>query len=209
MPTIDERVVEMRFDNGQFERNVDQSMSTLDKLKAALNFDKSADGLKNLQNAGRGFNLNPVATAVETVTSKLSAMEIIGISALNRLTNQGMAMMERFVKSVSTDQITAGFTKYGQKTSAVQTIMAATAKDFEGVGGQMEYVNDQLSKLNWFTDETSYSFLDMVNNIGKFTSNGIKLDSAVTSMQGISTWAALSGANVQEASRAKIGRAHV
>ena len=80
--------------------------------------------------------------------------------------------------------------------------MAATAKDFSDTGEQMEYVNGQLNKLNWFTDETSYSFLDMVNNIGKFTSNGVKLDDAVTSMEGISTWAAISGANVQEAGRA-------
>ena len=202
MPTIEERVVEMRFDNSNFEKNVSQSVSTLDKLKAALHFDKSAKSLENLQNAGNHFNMNPVTTAIQSVTNKLSAMEVIGVAALTRLTNQGMAMMERFVKSVSIDQVSAGFTKYGQKTTAVQTIMAATAKDFKDQGEQMEYVNEQLTKLNWFTDETSYSFLDMVSNIGKFTSNGIKLDSAVTSMQGISTWAAISGANVNEASRA-------
>ena len=108
----------------------------------------------------------------------------------------------QLVNSLSVDQISAGWDKYAEKTSSVQTIMAATAKDFTDTGEQMEFVNSQLDKLNWFTDETSYSFLDMVNNIGKFTSNGIGLEQSVTSMQGISTWAAISGANVGEASRA-------
>ena len=100
------------------------------------------------------------------------------------------------------DQVGAGWSKYADKTSAVQTIMSATAKDFTDTGEQMEYVNEQLDKLNWFTDETSYKFLDMVSNIGKFTSNNIPLDKSVTAMEGISTWAAKSGANVGEASRA-------
>ena len=45
--TIDERVVEMRFDNRQFENNVQTSMSTLDKLKQKLNFNGASKGLEN------------------------------------------------------------------------------------------------------------------------------------------------------------------
>ena len=37
--TIDEKVVEMRFDNKQFEYNVATSMSTIEKLKKSLKLD--------------------------------------------------------------------------------------------------------------------------------------------------------------------------
>ncbi|MBQ8134775.1 MAG: phage tail tape measure protein, partial [Clostridia bacterium] len=200
--TIDERVVEMRFDNKQFESNVQTSLSTLSKLKQSLNLTGAAKGLENVNSAAKEVNLSGLSGAVETVHAKFSAFEVMAITALMNITNSAVDAGKRLVSSLSVDQITAGWEKYADKTSAVQTIMAATAKDFTDTGKQMDYVNSQLDKLNWFTDETSYNFLDMVSNIGKFTSNSVKLDTAVTAMQGISTWAAISGANTQEASRA-------
>lgn len=50
---VDSRVVEMRFDNAQFERNVKTTMSTLDKLKEKLKFSGVQKVLmisRNLQN---------------------------------------------------------------------------------------------------------------------------------------------------------------
>ena len=200
--TIDERVVEMRFDNSQFEAGVKTSLSTLDKLKEGLDLDGAAKGLEGLGDAAKKCDLSTLSNSVETVRMKFSALEVMAVTALSKITSSAIDTGERLVKSLTVDQVTAGWDKYADKTSAVQTIMAATAKDFTDTGEQMEYVNSQLTKLNWFTDETSYSFLDMVNNIGKFTSNNIALDKSVTAMQGISTWAAISGANTQEAGRA-------
>lgn len=200
--TVDSRVVEMSFNNKNFESNVQTSMSTLDKLKNALNFKNSTKGLDELDTAARGVNFGVLGDAVEAVNVKFSALQVVAITALQNITNSAMEAGKRLVASLTVDQISAGFSKYADKTAAIQTIMSATAKDFEDTGEQMEYVNDQMDKLNWFTDETSYKFLDMVSNIGKFTNNGVKLDDAVTAMQGISTWAAASGANVNEAGRA-------
>ena len=198
---IDERVVEMRFNNEDFEKNVAQSMSTLDKLKNSLNFD-SGKSLEDLGKATKGFELSGISQKVTEVTSKFSALETMGVGALLNIGAKAADLGVKLVKSLTIDQITSGFDKYAEKTSAVQTIMAATAKDFSNQAEQMEYVNEQLDKLMWFTDETSYNFLDMAGNIGKFTNNGIKLDQAVTAMQGIAQWAGISGANTQEASRA-------
>lgn len=198
---IDERVVEMRFNNEDFEKNVAQSMSTLDKLKNSLNFD-SGKSLEDLGKATKGFELSGVSQKVTEVTSKFSALETMGVGALLNIGAKASDLAVKFAKGLTIDQVTAGFEKYADKTSAVQTIMAATAKDFSNQAEQMEYVNGQLDKLMWFTDETSYNFLDMANNIGKFTNNGVKLDDAVTAMQGIAQWGGISGANVQEVSRA-------
>lgn len=176
MSVIDNRTVKMNFDNSNFESNVRTSMNTLDKLKAALGF----QGVQN---------------GIDKVGEKFSAFEQIAIGALRRIGEQAAQTGEQLVKSLTIDQVSAGWSKYEDKTKSVQTIMAAT-------GLSMEEVNTQLEKLNWFTDETSYSFTDMVNNIGKFTSAGVDLDVAVTAMQGIATEAALSGQGAAEASRA-------
>lgn len=200
--TVDSRVVELSFQNQQFESGAKQSLSTLDRLKNALDFSKKSSVFTDIASGIKKVNLTALSSGVEAVSSKFSALDVIATRALVNITDSAMRMGKNFLESVSVDQVSAGWEKYAEKTSSVQTIMAATAQEFSDTGEQMEFVNGQLEKLNWFTDETSYSFLDMVNNIGKFTSNQIPLDQSVTAMQGISNWAAISGANINEAGRA-------
>ena len=190
---IDQRIVEMQFNNSDFERNAKDTISTIDRLKSALNFRNSSSALDQL------------GSATEAVSVKMDFMSTLAVNAFNRISNAILDATQKITKfgtSLTIDQIGAGFDKYTSKTEAVQTIMSATAQNFSDTGKQMEYVNEQLTKLNWFTDETSYAFTDMVNNIGKFTSNNIDLETSVTAMQGIATWAAKSGAGVNGASRA-------
>ena len=192
---VDERVVSMQFDNKQFETNVATTMSTLDKLEAKLNFKGASKALDELDASAKNVDLSHMGNAVESIEVKFSAMSVAAIAAINRIVNKAFDAGEQLIKNLSIDQITAGWTKYADKTTAVQTILAAT-------GESMEYVNEQLSKMNWFTDETSFNFTDMTNNVGKFTSAGVDLDKAVLAMQGIAAEAALSGQNAESASRA-------
>ena len=194
---IDERVVEMRFNNADFEKNVAQSMSTLDSLKKSLNFD-SAKSLEELGKASKGFSLAGITETITEATSKFSVLEIAGITAIAKITSAAMDMGTALVKSLSVDQVSMGFDKYAMKTQAVQTIIAATGED-------IKTVTDEINKLNWFTDETSYNLVDMTNNIAKFTSNGVKLHDAVTQMMGIANAAALAGGNAESASHAMEG----
>ena len=193
--TIDNRIVEMQFNNSQFEQGVSQSLSTLDKLKAALNLDNAAKGFDNISSTANRMDLSGLTATLTSVTSHFSTLEIIAITAIqniaNRLTNMGIA----FAKSLSINQITAGWGKFAEKAQSVNTIMAATGESVETVG-------EQLDKLNTYTDETSASFTDMTSNIGKFTNAGVKLEDATKAMQGITNWAYLSGASVNEAGRA-------
>ncbi|GHU56593.1 hypothetical protein FACS1894132_14140 [Clostridia bacterium] len=182
MRSIDERIVDMQFNNKQFEDGIQTSLKSLDDLK---------NGLGKVD----GGALEGLATGVETIADKFSTLGIIAITALQNITNRVIDTGIQLAKSLSVDQITAGFSKYEDKTKAVQTILAAT-------GLSMEDVNKELEKLVWFTDETSYNFVDMVSNIGKFTSSGIDLKTSVTAMEGIANWAALSGQGANEASRA-------
>ena len=192
--TVDERVVEMRFDNANFERNVQNTMSTLDKLKEKLNLTGASKGLENVDAAANKVNMSGLSNAVDTVCNKFSALEVMSITALANITNSAVNAGKQLVKSLSIDQITAGFDKFGKKTTSVATLQAQ--------GFAIEEVNEQLDRLNWFTDETSYNYTDMVENISKFTATGKGLTESVNAMEGIATWAALSGQNAQKASSA-------
>lgn len=193
--TIDEKVVEMRFDNQDFEKNVSQSMSTLDKLKSALNFSGVEKTFSDITSASHKLDFSGASAAIETVGEKFSWLETLATGALLNIGSQIEQKLVNTLKSVTIDQVSAGFDKYADKTKAVQTIMSATGKE-------IEEVSEQLERLNWYTDETSYSFEDMVSNIGKFTANGVELSEAVTAMEGISNWAAISGQGKNEAARA-------
>lgn len=192
--TIDSKVVEMQFDNKNFESNVQTSLSTLDKLKAALNFGDSAKSLEGLGTAASRVNLSGLSGAVETVQAKFSGLQIIAYTALEEITRKAINTGESLIKSLSTDNVSAGWEKFGNKTTSVATLTAQ--------GYALEDVNEQLERLNWFTDETSYNFTDMVSNIAKFTATGQDLNTSVTAMEGIANWAALSGQNATKASQA-------
>lgn len=170
--TIDEKVVEMRFDNNHFEKNVQTTLSTLDKLKRSLNLSGASKGLENLGTTANKVNFDGMANALETVKVKFSAMETIAITALANITNKAINTGLQLVKSLSIDQITAGWDKYAQKTSSVQTIMNATGKS-------VDEVNKYLDKLMWYSDETSYDFTDMTKAIAQMTSSGGNIDKLV------------------------------
>ena len=192
--TIDEKVVEMRFDNKQFESNVATSMSTLDKLKKSLKFDGASKGLEDINSAAKRVDMNSLGSAVESVKAKFSALDVMAITALSNITNSAVNTGKQLIKSLSVDQLYSGWQKFSDKTTSVATLQAQ--------GYALEEINSQLDLLNWFTDETSYNFTDMVANISKFTATGKGLTESVNAMEGIATWAALSGQNATKASSA-------
>ena len=192
---IDERVVEMRFDNDHFEKNVNQTMSSIDKLKSKLDFEGATKGLESIDSAAKKVNITPLATAAESVRLKFSALEVMAVTALQNITNSAINAGKRIVSSLTIEPVTTGFNEYELKMNSIQTIMA-------GTGADLETVNRYLNELNEYSDKTIYSFADMTQNIGKFTNAGVKLEDAVKAIQGVSNEAAVSGANANEASRA-------
>ena len=192
---IDERVVEMRFDNAQFEKNVSTTMSTLEKLKQSLNLTGAAKGFEDINAAAKKIDMNSLANSVDTVGLRFNALYTIADQTLRNITNRVEQTIERTLRMFTTEPITTGFNEYELKMGSVQTIMAST-------GESLDTVNKYLNELNEYSDRTIYSFSDMTQNIGKFTNAGVKLEDAVLAIKGISNEAAVSGANANEASRA-------
>ena len=195
---VDERVVEMRFDNAQFEKNVQTSMSTLDKLKAKLNFNGVSKGLEDVGNAAKKLEFSGVTSGIETVQAKLSAMEVIGVTALANITNSAVNAGKRIASAITIDPVRDGFNEYETQMNAVQTILANTQKE----GTNVKQVNAALDQLNTYADKTIYNFTEMTRNIGTFTAAGVKLDTSVSAIQGIANLAAVSGSTSQQASTA-------
>lgn len=193
--TIDQRVVEMRFDNKHFEANVATTMSTLDKLKSKLNFTDSAKGLQTLGERMKNIDLSGLNAGIDTVRVKLSALDVMSMTFLNNITNSAINAGKNMVKSLTIAPVSQGFSEYELKMGSIQTIMAST-------GESLQEVNKYLNELNEYSDKTIYSFSDMTQNIGKFTNAGVKLKDAVAAIKGVSNVAAISGANANEASRA-------
>jgi tape measure domain-containing protein len=196
--TVDERVVEMRFDNKQFEQNIQTSLSSLDKLKRSLNLEGAAKGLETVNDAAQKCNMSPLTNAVETVRVRFSALEVMAITALQNITNSALAAGKNLVSAFTIDPIKSGFEEYETQINAVQTILANTSSK----GTTLDQVNNALDELNHYADMTIYNFTEMTRNIGTFTAAGVDLDTSVAAIKGIANLAAVSGSNSQQASTA-------
>lgn len=192
--TIDEKVVEMRFDNAQFERNVSQSMSTLDKLKAKLNFKDSSKGLQEIQDISSKMDFSTLNGSIQAVGKSFSAMEVIGITALANITNSAVNAGKQLVKSLSVDQIMSGWHKGEEKIASIQTLVNSTGKS-------LDEIDSYLDQLMWYSDETSYSFTEMVSSLASMTSTGGDIERLIPTIMGIANATAYAGKGANEFSR--------
>lgn len=196
--TVDQRVVEMRFDNNQFEKGIAQSIGSLNNLKASLNF---GDSISKSDINSLTSNLSSIGTSVDNIASKFTAFGAVAAGVLMNVAGQVVDLGKSMVGDLL-NNVTAGYKRYEEMMTSVQTIMYATRQDWADQGEQMDYVTSCIDRLNWYTDETSYNLNDMTSSIGKFVSAGVPLDDAVVDMMGIASWAAISGQNAEKASYA-------
>lgn len=187
---IDNRIVEMQFDNSKFERGVKTTLKSLESLKKGLQLDEATESLAKLQKAGDSFSLAKIADGIDNLTYRFSWFGRTVSNEIDKITYR----VESMVKSLSIDQVTSGWQKYAEKTSYVQTIMNATGKSIDEVNGY-------LNKLMWFSDETSYSFTDMTAALGQLTSSGGKIENLIPMLEGMANATAYAGKSAAEFSR--------
>lgn len=195
---VDERVVEMRFNSALFESKVQQTMRSLTALNEKLMFKGAEKGFEKVSDASEKVKFNALLNALDSLSQKFSAVEVIGVTALMRITNQAVDAGERLVKALSLDPIISGFQEYETQINAVQTILANTSSK----GTTLDQVNAALDELNHYADLTIYNFTEMTRNIGTFTAAGVDLDTSVSAIKGIANLAAVSGSTSQQASTA-------
>lgn len=183
---VDSRVVEMRFDNANFEKNTKQTISTIDRLMEKLQFKGAEKGFEKLDAAAENVDFATMQTSLDRLESKFSSLNIVATTALVNITNKFVDAGEKLVKSLSIDQVASGWDKYTEKTSNVQTIMNATGKS-------IDQVNGYLNKLMWYSDETSYSFSEMTSALSQMTAAGGNIDKMIPMIMGIANATADAG----------------
>ena len=204
--SIDKRIVEMQFNNKQFESGIQTSIKSLDRLKQNLNLEKAAKGLESLEKAGRSFNLSSMNDSITAISNRFSAMGIVGMTVLQNITNSAYNCAKRMMNILAVDPLKMGFSEYETQINSVQTILANTSSEMDKLGydqqQRLDIVNQKLDELNVYADKTIYNFSEMTRNIGTFTAAGVELDTSVSSIKGIANLAAVSGSTSQQASTA-------
>ena len=195
---VDERVVEMKFDNKDFEKNCRATIEALGNLKKKLEMSKAAKGLKSIGDTAKQISLDHLEASVDTISKRFTNLGIIGVTALQNITNSALNTGKRLVSAITIDPIRDGLAEYETQMNAVQTILANTQKE----GTNVKIVNAALDDLNTYADKTIYNFTEMTRNIGTFTAAGVKLNDSVSAIKGIANLAAMSGSSSMQASTA-------
>lgn len=198
---VDQRIVQMEFDNAQFEQGVGTSLKSLDKLKNSLDFAGQKNSVDGLSKSMKSFSAAPLVSSLSAAKSGFSALEVAGITVISNITSKIQMMGERLVSAVTIDPVKSGWTEYEQKMDSIKTILNS-AKDKNGAAVSLDQVKKKIEELNVYADKTIYSFSDMTKNIGKFTNAGVDLDTATAAIQGVANAAAAAGADSNAASRA-------
>ena len=198
MSSVDNRIVEMRFNNSQFEQGASTTLSTLDKLKQSLGMAGATKGLEEVSAAAGRFNLGPMEGAVTGVSKSFLALTTIALTAISNITTKVMSAGAQWAKSFTIQPLMEGFGEYELKMGSIQTILSNTAR----YGTGLDEVTKNLDALNKYADKTIYNFGDMTKNIGLFTNAGIRIEDATSMIKGFSNEAASSGTNAQGAASA-------
>jgi hypothetical protein len=193
MSSIDSRIVEMKFNNAQFEKGIKETTSSLEGLKKSLSLDGAKKGLENLQEVGKNFSLNNIASGIDNLASKFTALAGIGVVALGNIATQAINAGLSMAKALTIQPVIEGYSDYNQKLTSIQTITNATGKSIEEVGKYFK-------ELDTYADKTIYNLSDMTGALAKFTNAGVSLDSSVPAIKGISNMVALAGQDANAAS---------
>ncbi len=201
--SIEERIVQMSFKNDNFQKNVADTMSSLDKLKSSLDMSGAKTKFGELATAANGVRLDGLAAQVDTISSKFSGLQVVALGALATIGSKAADLAVQWGKNAigsMTQAARSGFAEYELKMGSIQTMLANTSK----YGTTLDDVNKGLKELNAYADKTIYSFGEMTKSIGLFTNAGLDLNTSITMVKGFSNEAAVSGATAEAAARASV-----
>lgn len=192
--SIDNRVAQLTLENKQFEAAAAQSLKTVNKLDDAFKMADGVKGMKDLGDAAKSVNVEGLLNSANKVRVQFVAMEEAARQLIRSVTQDIYQQGKALVKGLTIDPIQAGWTKYSEKLSSVQTLMNATGKD-------IDTINAYLDRLMWFSDETSYGFTDMTSALAQMTASGGDVEKLIPMIQGIANATAFAGKGAAEFSR--------
>lgn len=189
--TIDQKVVEMRFDNAQFEENVSTSISTLDKLKQSLNFDGAAKSFENIEQAANNVSFDKIASGVEALENRFSTMGIAGMRVIENMTDAMIGFAKKGINFV-TESIVQGGKKRAMNLENAHFQLQGLLKDEAAVQAIMKNVNDSV-------DGTAYSLDAAAKVASQYAATGMRAgDKMFSALRAVAGVAAMTNSEYEE-----------
>ena len=191
---IDERVVEMRFDNAQFEKNVSTTMSTLDKLKKSLNLDGAAKGLQNVNAAAKTTSFDSLAASVSKLEYRFSTLGIVGMRVIENLTDSMMRLAQKTLNFLTSGVVQGGI-KRAMNLENAHFQLQGLLKDEEAVAAVMQNVGDAV-------DGTAYSLDSAAKVASQLAASGMRAgDDMFKSLRAVAGVAAMTNSEYSDIGR--------
>lgn len=188
---VDERVVEMRFENGQFERGVAQSTDSLNKLRESLNLEGAAKGLENVNSAAKNTSgIESLAASLEKVEHRFSTMGIVGMRVIENLTDSAMRLANRTIRFLTSGIIQGGINRAKNLENA-HFQLQGLLKDEEAVSAVMKNVSDSV-------DGTAYSLDAAAKVASQLAASGMRAgDEMYKSLRAVAGVAAMTNSDYE------------
>lgn len=186
--TIDERVLEMRFENDQFEHGIRQSADSLEMLRQALKMDGAGDSLQGLQQSFSNFDISHVAQSIDTIAQRATTLGVIGDQVIRNLVNaftDGVTSITGKIK----DLISTGGLRRAMNIEEAKFQLAGLGVAWEDVSGSIDYA----------VQGTAYSLDQAALAASLFAASGVELgDKMSTALRAVSGTTAMSRYNFEQ-----------
>ena len=183
MERIDEKVVEMRFDNRNFEKNVKTTMSSLDRLKQKLKLDGATKGIQDVSRAANNISLDHIASGVEQLQKRFSTFGIVGMRVVENVTDSVISLFKK-TNSYITSTIKSGGISRAMNLENANFQLMGLLKNEKDVAAVMEDVS-------YGVDGTAYGLDAAAKVASQLAASGMRAgDSMKSALRGISGVAA-------------------
>ena len=164
---IDEKVVEMRFDNKQFESAAGDSLKTIDQLNKALkNTSGTTTDVDKLAKSINNTDISGISTAVESLQKRFSTLGIVGMQVIENITNGILGKLTGAVKSLA-NQIVSGGIKRAMNIENARFQLQGLISDEKEVEAVMADAADSV-------DGTAYSYDSAAKAASMFAATGLR-----------------------------------
>ena len=186
--TVDTRVVQIQFDNKQFEQNVQQTIDSLERLNKALEGGNAGKGAQSIADNLNKADFSGVANGVDNISNRFSAMGIVGMTVIQRLTNAGIDMAMKIGNGVkaAANQIKQGGFVRAENIEQAKFLLAGLKADVDGI----------MEDVNYAVEGTSYGLDEAARASASFFASGVKQgDEMKQSLRAVAGVAAMTGSD--------------
>lgn len=184
----EQRVVEMQFDNKQFEANCQTTLRSIEQLNKTLESTNSTKAFSQLQNGINKIDLSSISNGVDALVDKFSLVGMTGVKILDEISDKAIQVGKNLWNN------TIGQIKSGGKQRALN--IANAQFKLKGLG--IEWA-DIVKDIDYGVQDTAYGLDAAANAAAQFSASGVALgDDMKAALRAISGVAAMTNSSYEE-----------